>query len=79
MNNRSIIKVEIVSEEILSKVLTELRELKERIEKLENLIHKRLFSIELPLQDETEAIKEYEKAKKEGYVEFISLEKIQKS
>ncbi|MCD6483671.1 MAG: hypothetical protein J7L47_01010 [Candidatus Odinarchaeota archaeon] len=67
-----------MSEEILSEVLKELRELKERIEKLENLIHKRLFSIELPLQDETEAIREYEKSKKEETAEFISLEGIQK-
>ncbi|MCD6483667.1 MAG: hypothetical protein J7L47_00990 [Candidatus Odinarchaeota archaeon] len=67
-----------MADELLSKILRELRESKERIVNLENPIYERLFNIELPLQDETEVIKEYEKAKKEGKAEFISLEDIQK-
>jgi len=68
-----------MADEPLSDILRELRELKERIANLENLIYERLFNIELPLRDEIEAIEGYEKAKKEGSVEFISLEKLQKS
>jgi len=67
-----------MAEETLLEILKEIRELKKRIESLENLVQERLIGVDLPLQDEIEAIKDYEKAKKEGTAEYISLEDIQK-
>jgi len=65
-----------VSESILKEILREVRELKLRVERIENLVEERLVGVEEPLPDEVEAIKEYEEAKKKGLVDYVKLEDI---
>jgi len=65
-----------VSESILKEILREVKELRRRVEKIENLVEERLVGIEEPMPDEIEAIKEYEKAKKKGSVNYVKLEDI---
>jgi len=65
-----------VSESILKEILREVRELKLRVERIENLVEERLVGVKEPLPDEVEAIKEYEEAKKKGLVDYVKLEDI---
>ena len=65
-----------VSESILKEILREVKELRRRVEKIENLVEERLVGVEEPMPDEIEAIKEYEKAKKKGSVNYVKLEDI---
>lgn len=65
-----------VSESILKEILREVKELRRRVEKIENLVEERLVGVEEPMPDEIEAIKEYVKAKKKGSVNYVKLEDI---
>jgi len=65
-----------VSESILKEILREVKELRRRVEKIENLVEERLVGVEEPMPDEIEAIKEYVKAKKKGSVNYVKLKDI---
>jgi len=65
-----------VSEGILKEILEEVRELRRKVEKIENIVEERLIGVDEPLPDEVEAIREYEEAKKKGTIDFVRLEDI---
>ena len=67
-----------MSSSALKEVLKEVRLLREKVERLEELVEERLVGLEEPLEDEVEAIKEYMKAKERGSIEFIPVEDIEK-
>jgi len=67
-----------MSSSAIKQVLEEVRLLREKVERLEELVEERLVGLEEPLEDEVEAIKEYMKAKKKGNIELIPVEDIQK-
>ncbi len=54
-------------------VYEEIRELKVILKRIEALLEERLLGIDEPLPDEVEAIKEYERDKKKGKIELVSL------
>ena len=65
-----------MSEGILKEILEEVRELRRKVEKIENIVEERLIGVDEPLPDEVEAIREYEEAKKKGTIDFVRLEDI---
>jgi hypothetical protein len=67
-----------MSSSILKEALEEVKLLREKVERLEELVEERLVGFEEPLENEVEAIKEYMKTKKKGSVELISIEDIEK-
>jgi len=68
----------IMSGGALKEVLKEVRLVREKVERLEELVEERLIGLEDPLEDEVEAIKEYVKAKEKGSVELIPVEDVGK-
>ncbi len=63
-----------VSEE--ERIYNEIRELRAVLERIEALLEERLLGIDEPLPDEVETIKEYERDKKEGRIELVSLDEV---
>jgi hypothetical protein len=57
----------------LEEVLKEVKLVRRRIERLENLVEERLVGSEPPSEDEVKAIGEYEVAKKKKAVELVPL------
>jgi hypothetical protein len=57
----------------LEEVLKEVKLVRRKIERLENLVEERLVGSEPPLEDEVKAIAEYEAAKKKKTIELVSL------
>ena len=57
----------------LKEVLKEVKLVRRKIERLENLVEERLVGSEPPLEDEVKAIAEYEAAKKKKTIELVSL------
>jgi hypothetical protein len=62
----------------LKEVLKEVRLVREKVERLEELVEERLIGLEEPLGDEVKAIKEYMNAKEKGSVELIPIEDVKK-
>lgn len=62
----------------LKEVLKEVRLVREKVERLEELVEERLVGLDKPLEDEVEAIKEYVKAKKKGSLELVPVEGVGK-
>ena len=62
----------------LKEVLKEVRLVREKVERLEELVEERLIGLEEPSEDEVKAIKEYLKAKEKGSVELIPIEDVKK-
>jgi len=62
----------------LKEVLEEVRLIREKIERLEELVEERLIGLEEPLGDEVKAVEEYVKAKEKGSVELIPVEDAEK-
>jgi len=62
----------------LKEVLKEVRLVREKIERLEELVEERLVGLEEPLEDEIKAVKGYMKAKKKGSVKLIPIEDVKK-
>lgn len=65
-----------MSTSVLKEVLKEVKLVREKIERLAELVEERLVGLEEPLNDEVEAIKEYVKAKEKGRVKLIPLEEV---
>jgi len=57
----------------LKEVLKEVKVVRRKIERLENLVEERLVGSEPPSEDEVKAIAEYEAAKKKKAVELVPL------
>ena len=57
-------------------LLRELRDMKTSVEKVENIVEKRLIGVEAPSKDEIRAIREHEKLKKQGKAEYVPLKSI---
>ena len=57
----------------LADVLKEVRVVRRKLERLENLVEERLVGSELPSEDEVKAVAEYEVAKKNKTVELVPL------
>jgi hypothetical protein len=66
-----------MSESTLEEVLKEVRLIRSKIERLEDLVEERLIGFDEPLKDEAEAMKEYLEAKEKGNVEYIPLEEVE--
>ena len=62
----------------LKEVLKEVRLVREKVERLEELVEERLVGLEEPLKDEVEAINEYTRAKEKGSVKLIPVEDLEK-
>ena len=62
----------------LKEVLKEVRLVREKVERLEELVEERLVGLEEPLEDEVKAVKGYMKAKKRGSVKLIPIEDVTK-
>ena len=67
-----------MSSSALKEVLKEVKLVREKVERLEELIEERLIGLEEPLKDEVEAIKEYKEAKKKGNLKLIPIENFEK-
>ncbi|MEM4194279.1 MAG: hypothetical protein QXK55_06545 [Nitrososphaeria archaeon] len=61
----------------LEEVLKEVRLIRSKVERLEDIIEERLIGSSEPLEDEVVAIKEYLEAKEKGEIEYIPLEEIE--
>ena len=59
--------------------LKELKDMKTSVEKVENIVEKRLIGVEAPSKDEIRAIREHEKLKKKGKAEYLPLKEALKS
>jgi hypothetical protein len=66
-----------MSDSTLEEVLKEVRLIRSKVERLEDLVEERLIGSDEPLEDEAEAMREYLEAKEKGDVEYIPLEKIE--
>ncbi len=62
----------------LKEVLTEVKLVRKKVERLEELVEERLVGSEQPLDDEVEAISEYKKAKKKKAIELVPLKATKK-
>jgi len=62
----------------LKEVLKEVRLVREKVERLEELVEERLIGLEEPLGDEVKAIKEYMRAKEKGSLKLIPIEDLEK-
>lgn len=62
----------------VNEVLKEVKLVREKVERLEELVEERLVGLEEPLSDEIEAIKGYVEDKEKGRVKLIPLEEVEK-
>ena len=67
-----------VSSSVLKEVLKEVKLVREKVERLAELVEERLVGLEEPLNDEVETVKQYVKAKEKGSVKLMPLEEVEK-
>ncbi len=67
-----------MSSGVLEEVLKEVRLVREKVERLEEIVEERLIGVEEPSEDEVKAVKAYMKAKEKGKVELLPLEDFKK-
>lgn len=63
----------------LADLLKEVRDMKTSVEKVENIVERRLVGVEEPLKDELRASAEYDKLRREGKAEYVTLKEALKS
>ncbi|MEM3612571.1 MAG: hypothetical protein QXQ85_01930 [Candidatus Bathyarchaeia archaeon] len=63
---------------VLEEVLKEVRLVREKVERLEEIVEERLIGVEEPSEDEVKAVKAYMKAKEKGSVELLPFEDFEK-
>ncbi|HEX6068158.1 MAG TPA: hypothetical protein VFZ05_05080 [Nitrososphaera sp.] len=61
----------------LKDIMKELRALRNKVDKLEDIVEKRLVGAEAPDKYEKKAIAEFEKKRKSGKLEFVPLSRIE--
>jgi hypothetical protein len=62
----------------MKQVLREISLIRDKVERIEELIEERVIGSEKPMKDEVKAIKNYEDAKKNGRLELEPLEDTRK-
>jgi len=67
-----------MSSSVLDEVLQEVKAIREKVEKVEEIVEERLIGIEEPSPDEIRAIRGYMKAKGKGSIQLVPLEDIEK-
>ncbi len=67
-----------MSSSVLDEVLREVKAIREKLEKVEEIVEERLIGVEMPSEDEERAIKDYLKAKEKGDLRPVPLEGIEK-
>jgi len=60
----------------LEEVVREVRALREKVERMEEILEDRLIGLEEPMDDEAKAIKSYLKTKKKGDLQLTPLEDV---
>ncbi|MBL7118685.1 hypothetical protein ISS96_01545 [Candidatus Bathyarchaeota archaeon] len=60
----------------LEEVVKEIRALREKVERVEEIVEERLIGLEEPMEDEVKAIESYLEAKKRGDLQLIPLEDV---
>jgi hypothetical protein len=63
---------------VLDDVLREVKAIREKIEKVEEIVEERLIGVEEPSVDEKKAIGDYLKIKEKGEVQLVPLEDVEK-
>lgn len=63
----------------LADLLKEIRSIRTSVDKVENIVEKRLIGEDTPAKDETEAIKEYDALKARNATEYVPLEEALKT
>lgn len=58
--------------------MREVRLVREKVERLEEIVEERLVGLEEPLEDEVAAIKRYMVSKEEGSVDWVPIEDLEK-
>jgi len=67
-----------MSSSVLKNVLEEVKIVREKLERLEELVEERLVGLEEPSKDEIEAIEEYTEAKEKGSLKLTPIEDLGK-
>ena len=67
-----------MSSSVLDEVLREVKAIREKLEKVEEIVEERLIGVEMPSEDEERAIKDYLKAKEKGDLRPVPLEDVEK-
>ena len=57
----------------MSDILREIREIKSTVDKVENIVEKRLIGVVEPLADEQEAIESFKKLKRNRETDYVPL------
>jgi len=60
----------------LEEVVKEIRALREKVERVEEIVEERLIGLEEPTEDEAKAIDSYLEAKKKGDLQLTPLEDV---
>jgi len=60
----------------LEEVVKEIRALREKVDRVEEIVEERLIGLEEPMEDEAKAIESYLEAKKRGDLQLIPLEDV---
>jgi len=60
----------------LEEVVKEIRALREKVERVEEIVEERLIGLEEPMEDEVKAIESHLEAKKRGDLQLIPLEDV---
>lgn len=67
-----------MSSSVLDEVLQEVKAIREKVEKVEEIVEERLIGIEEPSPDEDRAIRGYLKTKERDSIQLVPLEDIEK-
>ena len=67
-----------MSSSTLEEAVKEIKAIREKVERIEEIVEERLLGIEKPMKDEAEAIKGYLEAKKRGDIQLTPLENLGK-
>ena len=67
-----------MSSSVLDEVLREVKAIREKVEKVEEIVEERLIGVEEPSEDETKAIRGYLQAKDKGKIQLVPLEDVEK-
>ena len=60
----------------LEEVVKEIKALREKVERVEEIVEERLIGLEEPMEDESRAIESYLEAKRRGDLQLIPLEDV---
>lgn len=67
-----------MSSSVLDEVLRQVKAIREKVEKVEEIVEERLVGVEEPSIDEAKAVGDYLKAKDKGKIQLVPLEDIEK-